>query len=138
MAYQLTIKETNIQDVAFNQTRFWVLTKKAANTQLPEQTAEKATIFVTLPANRPGILHKILATFGWREIDLSKIESRPSKTTLGEYFFVIDLVMDKPWQLIVNAFEEIQLLGGQVHLLGVYSVNVVEEVTKNDSSQNKI
>lgn len=137
LAYQLTIKETNIQDVAFNQTRFWVLTKKAANTQLPEQTAEKATIFVTLPANRPGILHKILATFGWREIDLSKIESRPSKTTLGEYFFVIDLVMDKPWQLIVNAFEEIQLLGGHVHLLGVYSVNVVEEVTKNDSSQNK-
>ncbi len=38
--------------------------------------------------------------------------------------------MDKPWQLIVNAFEEIQLLGGHVHLLGVYSVNVVEEVTK--------
>ncbi|MER2116851.1 MAG: prephenate dehydratase, partial [Enterococcus casseliflavus] len=70
-------------------------------------------------------------------IDLSKIESRPSKTSLGEYFFVIDLVMDKPWQLIVNAFEEIQLLGGHVHLLGVYSVNVVEEVTKYDSSQNK-
>ena len=122
-AYHLQIKAQDIQDVSFNQTRFWVMNKQVASLENRAENAEKATIFVTLPANKPGILHKILAAFGWRGIDLSKIESRPSKTTLGEYFFVIDLVLDKPIQLIANAFEEIRLIGGQVDLLGVYPVN---------------
>ncbi|WP_430609083.1 prephenate dehydratase [Enterococcus sp. DIV0876] len=121
-AYQLRVEAENIQDVSFNQTRFWVMQHVPATLQHLSDQADKATIFVTLPANQPGSLHKILAAFGWRDIDLSKIESRPSKTTLGEYFFVIDLVVDKPIQLIANAFEEIQLLGGTVHLLGVYPI----------------
>ncbi len=120
--YDLRIEAEDIQDVSFNQTRFWVMKQGAAQLDAVSDDAAKATIFVTLPANQPGILHKILAAFGWRDIDLSKIESRPSKTTLGEYFFVIDLVVDKPIQLIANAFEEIQLLGSGVHLLGVYPV----------------
>ncbi|OTN76445.1 hypothetical protein A5886_001522 [Enterococcus sp. 8G7_MSG3316] len=122
-AYQLKVEAENIQDVSFNQTRFWVMQQQQAH--LSTESADKATIFVTLPANQPGSLHKILAAFGWRGIDLSKIESRPSKTSLGEYFFVIDLVIDKPLQLIANAFEEIALLGGTVHLLGLYPVTEV-------------
>ncbi len=123
LAYHLNIKEKDIQDVAFNQTRFWVMNKRSASLIDTPANAHKATVFITLPANKPGILHKILAAFGWRDIDLSKIESRPSKTTLGEYFFVIDLVVNQPIQLIANAFEEIRLIGGQVHLLGVYTVS---------------
>jgi prephenate dehydratase len=126
IAYNLFIQGADIQDNTSNQTRFWVLRKEDSETQVQNQ-ATKATIFVTLPKNRPGGLHQILASFSWRGIDLSKIESRPLKTSLGEYFFVIDLVLNQPWALIENAFQEIQLLDCQVQLLGAYGVIEVGE-----------
>ena len=48
-----------------------------------------------MPSNVPGSLHKVLSVFSWRGINLSKIESRPLKTKLGEYF-LMDLVKDQP------------------------------------------
>lgn len=49
----------------------------------------KLTLALTLP-DMPGALYKAPSTFAWRGIDLTKIESRPLKTVLGEYFFIID------------------------------------------------
>ena len=86
----------------------------------------KMSVILTLPANRPGMLHKMLAAFGWREINLSKIESRPLKTSLGEYFFVIDLLLDRPMALVENALQEIKMLGGKSQILGCYPVLTVE------------
>lgn len=122
--YQLQVLAENIQDNAFNQTRFWVLRKKNQVSSLKKEDT-KVTLFLTLPSNQPGALHKTLAAFGWRDINLSKIESRPLKTNLGEYFFVIDLVLDKPYKLIENALEEIELLDAKVQLLGCYSVKTI-------------
>ncbi|MFV0557170.1 MAG: prephenate dehydratase [Enterococcus sp.] len=123
--YQLPILAADIQDNAVNQTRFWVITKKDYPMEsLPPAT--KMTLVLTMPSNQPGTLHKMLATFGWREINLSKIESRPLKTNLGEYFFVIDLLLDQPSELIANALTEIQLLGGAVTVLGKYSVTIFQ------------
>lgn len=70
----------------------------------------------------PGALHKILSTFAWRNIDMSKIESRPLKTSLGEYFFLIDLLSENKAELIQHALEEIRLLGGKATVLGIYNV----------------
>ncbi|NSS18288.1 prephenate dehydratase, partial [Enterococcus faecalis] len=76
--YDLTIVEKNIQDLSVNQTRFWVLGSE------------------NLAISFPRSLHKALSVFSWRGINLSKIESRPLKTKLGEYFFLMDLVKDQP------------------------------------------
>ncbi|MEG0121822.1 MAG: prephenate dehydratase, partial [Enterococcus sp.] len=45
-------------------------------------------------------------------------------TSLGEYFFVVDLLLNRPSELIENAIEEIELLGGMVVRLGAYPVTI--------------
>lgn len=121
--YKLTILAEDIQENPLNQTRFWVLTKKMPIIESLGKPV-KTTFFLTLPSNQPGSLHTVLSAFSWRKINLSKIESRPLKTSLGEYFFVIDVVLDQPWQLIENALEEISLLNGKIQQLGRYPVKV--------------
>ena len=70
----------------------------------------------------PGALQKVLTAFSWRDINLSKIQSRPLKTVLGEYFFVIEIVRTPSnHSLIVNSLAEIRLLGGIVKDLGSYT-----------------
>ncbi len=46
---------------------------------------------ITLPADYAGALYQVLSAFAWRKLNLSKIESRPMKTGLGNYFFLIDV-----------------------------------------------
>lgn len=125
--YGLTIVEKDIQDVAVNQTRFWVLGATDVPLTLPAQE-EKMTLALTMPNNMPGALHKALSVFSWREIDLSKIESRPLKTTLGEYFFLIDLNAKKPADLLTNAIEELALMGATVKIFGTYKVHEIHGV----------
>ncbi|EGP5083818.1 prephenate dehydratase [Enterococcus faecium] len=120
----LEILAENIQDNELNQTRFWIVGDRKMTSQQPAPV--KMSVILTLPANRPGMLHKMLAAFGWREINLSKIESRPLKTSLGEYFFVIDLLLDRPMALVENALQEIKMLGGNSQILGCYPVLTVE------------
>lgn len=126
-SYGLTIVQENIQDIELNRTRFWILGQKDVAVDLPV-ASEKISLAITMPYNQPGSLHKALSAFGWRDIDLSKIESRPLKTSLGEYFFLIDIDVDKPLQLIENALEEIRLLGGEIKIFGHYKVHPIEAV----------
>ena len=120
--YELTILAKDIQDNEFNQTRFWLLTNQNVYVERSSELTLKKTLFITLPANRPGALHQVLSAFAWRFIDLSKIESRPLKTGLGEYFFIIDLVIDNNQQLIDYAISEIEQLGGTIQSLGTYPI----------------
>ncbi|MGC6769692.1 prephenate dehydratase [Enterococcus sp. LJL128] len=126
--YGLTIVKEDIQDVAINRTRFWVLgSEKIDLEEIPVEN-RKLTLAVTMPNNMPGALHKALSVFSWREIGLSKIESRPLKTTLGEYFFLIDIHLDKPQELIDFALEELRLMGGEVKVFGNYAVHPIHGV----------
>lgn len=119
--YGLMIVGENIQDAEYNQTRFWILGEKGLQLQL-EQSDQKQSMALTLPSNQPGSLHGALSAFSWRKIDLTKIESRPLKTHLGEYFFLIDLKADQPQELVDNAIKEIELIGGIVKEFGRYPV----------------
>ncbi|EAF1874276.1 prephenate dehydratase [Listeria monocytogenes] len=120
--YGLKIVKENAQDLELNQTRFFVLSRKPVSILLPKEE-EKTSISVILPNNMPGALHKVLSTFAWRDIDLSKIESRPLKTSLGEYFFLIDVLSEGKEMLVTNALDEITLLGGTANKLGTYHVH---------------
>ncbi|EFR87627.1 prephenate dehydratase [Listeria marthii] len=120
--YGLEIVKENAQDLELNQTRFFVLSRKPVSILLPKEE-EKTSISVILPNNMPGALHKVLSTFAWRDIDLSKIESRPLKTSLGEYFFLIDVLSEGKELLVTNALDEITLLGGAANKLGTYHVH---------------
>jgi prephenate dehydratase (PDT) len=81
---------------------------------------------LTLPDNLPGALYKALSTFAWRGIDLTKIESRPLKTALGEYFFIIDVdYTDK--DLVHFAQKELETIGIQYKVLGAYSIYPISD-----------
>jgi prephenate dehydratase len=78
----------NIGDNPEAVTRFILVSGPGA---LPERTgADKTTVVVPLPEDRPGALMEILDQFASRGVNLSRIESRPTGQYLGHYFFSID------------------------------------------------
>ncbi len=70
-----------------NQTRFVVLAKR----DHARTGDDKTSIVFSIAKDRPGGLHGILFEFANREINLTKIESRPSKRALGDYYFFVDM-----------------------------------------------
>lgn len=120
--YNLQIAQSNIHDYENNHTRFVILRNENNLIPLesPLYTGEKTTLMVTLPSDYPGALHHVLSAFAWRKLNLSKIESRPMKTGLGNYFFVIDVDMRLDDVLIPGVIAELEALKCQVTLLGSY------------------
>ncbi|TFD92402.1 prephenate dehydratase [Jeotgalibacillus sp. R-1-5s-1] len=120
--YGLKIVEENIHDFHFNHTRFVVLSRDPVTETLTlDGSAAKATLMITLPSDdRPGALHQVLSAFAWRQLSLSKIESRPLKTGLGNYFFIVDVEQAADSILVQGAIEELEALGCKVKILGSY------------------
>ncbi|MFC4403984.1 prephenate dehydratase [Gracilibacillus xinjiangensis] len=120
--YDLSIVEKDIHDFDNNHTRFVVLHKEnaALTSNKLEEKGYKTTITVSLPSDRPGALHQVLSAFAWRNLNLSKIESRPMKTGLGNYYFLIDIEQKLDEVLIPNAIAEMESLGCSVEILGSY------------------
>ena len=126
--YGLKLIAEDIQEMEANFTRFWVLGSEIPTIPLQSQT-EKMSLALTLPDNLPGALYKALSTFAWRGIDLTKIESRPLKTALGEYFFIIDVdYSDK--ELVHFARQELGAIGIQYKILGTYPIFTIRDLGK--------
>lgn len=119
--YNLHIAEHNIHDFHFNHTRFFVLSKQNIQHGLvPLQAQPKTTFMLTLPTDVSGALHQVLSVFAWRKLNLSKIESRPLKTGIGNYFFIADILADENEPMMKGAVEELIALGCTVKSLGTY------------------
>ncbi|MBD2861020.1 MULTISPECIES: prephenate dehydratase [Paenibacillus] len=116
--YGLDLLAENITDHDNNYTRF-ILIGKDKPVLKPADCA-KTTILVTLPEDYPGALHQVLSAFAWRRINLSKIESRPTKKKLGNYYFYMDIEMSLDTVLLPSALQEIEAIGSQVRILGSY------------------
>lgn len=85
--YGLEVLDRDMEDYRGNATRFVVVGREKA----PPTGNDKTSIACFIQANRPGSLLEILQEFASRGIDLTKIESRPTKKVLGEYYFFIDV-----------------------------------------------
>ena len=117
--HRLDLLASNITDHNNNFTRFILVGKEPV--KIPAEGAQmKTTILVTLPEDFPGALHQVLSAFSWRRINLTRIESRPTKLKLGNYYFYIDVEMSLDRVLLSAAIEEIEALGCQVRVLGSY------------------
>ena len=81
------IAARDIQDVAANVTRFVAI---AARDAAPTGD-DKTSLAFTVKKNVPGSLHKVLTAFAEAGLQLTKVESRPSKAWLGDYVFLVDL-----------------------------------------------
>lgn len=116
--YDLQTLAKGVQDHQNNYTRFVLIGPEAP--VLKEADGVKTTILVTLPEDYPGALHQVLSAFAWRRINLSKIESRPTKKKLGSYYFYIDINASLDSVLLPAALQEIEAIGCQVRVLGCY------------------
>lgn len=118
--YGLEVIAQDIQEISENFTRFWIFGDKAPSIAL-EQVAKKVSLALTLPDNLPGALYKAMSVFSWRGISLTKIESRPLKTALGEYFFILDLD-NQSEELLAYSQKELTSLDITYKVLGNYLV----------------
>lgn len=118
--YGLMVIGQDIQEMSENFTRFWILGNEVPEIGLQKVT-KKASLALTLPDNLPGALYKAMSVFSWRGISLTKIESRPLKTALGEYFFILDIENEQP-ELMTFSLEELKSLGISCKILGNYQV----------------
>ena len=82
-----------INDVAGNRTRFVLLQHEESTT-----FGDVASLAFSLKANKPGSLLKALSYIADLGLNMSRIESRPSKRELGEYVFFVDLELTRPNQ----------------------------------------
>ena len=114
--YGLEILQSNIQDVDNNETRFVVVSKKDH-----EITGkDKTSIIFSIYEDKPGGLYKILGIFEKNSINLTKIESRPSKKGLGKYLFFVDFNGHKDDELIQDILEEVDEHTYFLKVLGSY------------------
>ncbi|UYZ20912.1 prephenate dehydratase [Mesobacillus jeotgali] len=119
--YELVTAKQNIHDYSYNHTVFAVLAKEDHDIHMDQTEESKTSLMITLPSDRAGALHQVLSAFSWRKLNLSKIESRPMKTGLGRYFFIIDINLKMDDVLVPGAIAELEALGCTVKVLGSYS-----------------
>ncbi len=116
-AYGLKIAAANINDVPRNHTRFIVISKQAA-----KPTSRDKTSLVFALAHRPGSLLQALTSLAAAGINLTKIESRPSKRGLGEYWFFVDIEGHHQDSRVKNALSQLFKQTIWHRLLGSYPV----------------
>jgi prephenate dehydratase len=119
-AYGLIIGNSNIQDNVNNETRFIIISQCASNdgSYLHIENAKTSLLLYLL--NRPGALFKALEQFYIHDINLSKIESRPAQTRVGDYLFFIDIEGHQLEPQVKKALEGLKTLAHDVRILGSY------------------
>ena len=114
--YGMEIIASDIQDADDNVTRFAILGRTS-----PAPTGrDRTSILCYIAEDRPGSLVQILGEFAGRDINLSKLESRPTRAGLGKYFFLIDLNGHEDDPVVAEALAAVTQHGVTVHVLGAY------------------
>lgn len=115
--YGLTVLVEDVEDYPGNQTRFVAV----ARSGIPARTGSDRTSIVCFQdTDRPGSLNGILGQFAARNINLTKVESRPTRQGLGDYCFVIDLDGHVADEVVADCLRALHAELAGVKFLGSY------------------
>lgn len=123
--YGLAAVAENIQDNDFNQTRFLII-----GSEPPMPTGQdKTSIVFAFQDDCPGSLYGILKSFALRGINLTRIESRPAKHTMGKYIFYIDFNGHAKAESCNAALQEVTDQVSWLKILGSYPSGSISKPT---------
>jgi arogenate/prephenate dehydratase len=113
--FGLEILRSDIQDYSDNITRFLLVSRITE----PDAPADKTTVVFSL-ANEPGALFKALSVFALRDIDLTKVESRPIRGRPWEYLFYVDIPINRQDLRCARALVHLAEFARSMRTLGSY------------------
>lgn len=113
--YNMDIVDEGIEDNKNNFTRFLVISKTTT-----KSTGDDGTSMIFSVKHTPGALYRILEVFADRKINLTKIESRPTKEKPWEYNFYVDFEGHVDDKIISEAVELIKKRAAFIRILGSY------------------
>jgi prephenate dehydratase len=117
--YEMQVLEEGVEDDEANYTRFVVLAREPIVPQSPAKTS----IVFTLK-NQPGALFKALSVFALRDLDLTKIESRPLAGTPWDYLFYLDFVGSVADENARRALDHLSEYATTLRVLGSYQRDI--------------
>lgn len=123
--FNMNILDSNIEDHNSNITRFLIISSLAETPRTDEKNVKTSIVFST--KNIPGALFKCLAVFALRDINLYKIESRPTHGQGFQYLFYLDLEGDMRLDSVKNAIGHLQELTILYRFLGSYEIGKLVE-----------
>ena len=106
----------DIQDDDSNVTRFVVLAKDDA----APSGDDKTSICFSFNADQPGLLYKVMGLFAQARINLTKVESRPTRMGLGRYYFLVDLEGHRHSAAISAVIDEVRSAVSELKVFGSY------------------
>jgi prephenate dehydratase len=116
------ILKREIEDDRQNYTRFFLLERKGAEPRLPKASPRKAwkTSLVFSTRNVPGALFRALSALALRDLNLTKLESRPLRGRPWEYMFYLDLIGRQDEETVRNALRHLGEVADFLRVLGTY------------------
>ena len=113
--YNLKIAQENIEDNINNTTRFLVIGKQ----DVPPSGVDKTTLMISAK-NRAGALYQLLTPLAKNGLDMTRIESRPSRNANWEYYFFLDVNGHAEDENVARALKELEQEAELMRVLGSY------------------